>query len=153
MPTAAPPASRKPKTRAKQRETVSQWGLIREWEASIFVLAEARHGVRKRESMRCFRFLGNLTKPIKGISEFLLTVFAEADPSIGRAEIPSIGSIISMKQCLDAVVTLSDAEFQLLASMATAGKAASVHMSFQEPRYGSALIVSCTISTQLPDDE
>lgn len=153
MSTEAHRATRKPKTRAKPRGVVSRWVLIREWEASIFVLAEARHGVRKRESMWCLRFLGNLTKPVKGISEFRLTVFAEADLPIGKAEVPSIGSIISMKQTLDAVVPLSHAEFQLLASMATAGKVASVHMSFQEPRYGSALIASCTISTQPPDDE
>lgn len=153
MPATTPRATRRPKTRTKRRELVSRSGLIREWNASIFVLADAHHGNRERKSTRCLEFRGALTKPMKSVGEFMLTVFAKTEPTVGNAEIPSVGSIISMRQTLDAVIPLADGEFQLLASMAAAGRAASVHMSFQEPRYGSALIASCTFSTQPPDGE
>lgn len=153
MPASAPRATRKPKARAKPRELVSRSGLIREWNASVFVIADAHHGDRQRKSTRCLEFRGALTKPVKGICEFMVTVFAEMEPTVGRAEIPSVGSIISMRQTLDAVLPLAEGEFQLLAMMAAAGKANSVHVSFQEPRYGSALIASCSFSSKSPDDE
>ncbi|MBU0589177.1 MAG: hypothetical protein KJ852_16530 [Gammaproteobacteria bacterium] len=153
MPATAPRATRGPKARAKPRELVSRSGLIREWNVSVFVIADVHHGNRKRKSTRCLEFCGALTKPVKSVSEFMLTVFAETEPPVGKAGIPSIGSIISMRQTLDAVLPLAEGEFQLLAMMAAAGKANSVHMSFQEPRYGSALIASCSFSSQPPDDE
>lgn len=153
MPATVPRATRKPKARAKPRELLSRSGLIREWNASVFVIADFHHGSRERKSTLCMEFRGALTKPVKSVSEFMLTVFAETEPTVGKAEIPSVGSIISMTQTLDAVVPLAQGEFQLLSTMAGAGKATSVHISFQEPRYGSALIASCTFSSQPPDDE
>ena len=153
MPASATPATRRPKSHTKPRPLVSRSGLIREWNASVFVLAESRHGSRERKSTRCLEFRGTLTKPVKSVSEFMLTLFVETDPRVGSAEIPSVGSIISMRQILDAVIPLAEGEFQLLVSMAAAGRATSVHMSFQEPRYSSALIASCTFSSQPPDDE
>jgi len=153
MPVKAPRATRGPKARTKLRELVSRSGLIREWNASVFVIADVHHGSRERKSTLCMEFRGALTKPVKSVSEFMLIVFAETEPTVGKADIPSVGSIISIRQTLDAVVPLAKGEFQLLATMAAAGKATSVHMSFQEPKYGSALIASCTFSSQLPDDE
>jgi hypothetical protein len=153
MPAPASPAPRKAKVRAKQRALISRSGLIREWNASIFVIADTRHGIRERKSMRSLEFFGALTEPVKAVSEFKLHVFAETEPVVGAAQIPSVGSVISMRQTFDAVVPLAEGEFQLLATMAAAGKVASVHMRFQEPKYGSALIASCSFSSQPPDDE
>jgi hypothetical protein len=94
-----------------------------------------------------------IPEPIKGVSEFLLTAFADAGPAVGKTGISSVGSIISIRKCVDAVIQLSEVEFQLLSSMAAAGKATSVYVCFQEPRYGSALIKSCSVSSRSPEDE
>lgn len=153
MTTATPHTVRKPKPRTKRRELVSRSGWIREWNASVFIRAEARHGIWARNSMRHLSFCGTLTEPIKGVSEFLLTAFADAGPAVGKTGISSVGSIISMGRCVDAVIQLSEVEFQLLSSMAAAGKATSVYMCFQEPKYGSALIKSCSVSSRPPEDE
>jgi len=96
---------------------------------------------------------GNLDVSVKQVSSFKLTIFADPEPAVGAAEIPSIGSVLSMRGSLDAVVQLADREFQLVAAMATAGRLRSVYLSFQEPRYGSALISSCSFDTREPEDE
>lgn len=127
-------------------------GLVRAWDASVFVHAEARHGVRERKPMLCLEIRGDLSEPVKKINSFRLTVFAHYQPAAGAAEIPSIGSIISMKGSLEAVVELADREFQLLTEIATAGRLIAVDLSFQEPRYGTGLIASCSFSTREPDD-
>lgn len=102
--------------------------------------------------MLCLEIRGDLREPVKSISSFRLTAFAQAEPAVGAAEIPSVGSIISTRGSLDAVVELSDREFQLLTVMATAGRLTAVDLSFQEPRYGTGLIASCSFSTREPDD-
>ena len=52
---------------------------------------------------------------------------------------------------INAVVNLSQSEFSLVLGMAAAGRMVSVHVSFQEPRYGSALIASCSFSSDPPE--
>lgn len=126
-------------------------GLVRAWDASVFVHAEARHGVRERKPMLCLEIRGDLSQPVKKISSFRLTAFAQAEPAVGAAEIPSVGSIISMRGSLDAVVELADREFQLLTGIAAAGRLTTVDLSFQEPRYGTGLIASFSFSTREPD--
>lgn len=56
-----------------------------------------------------------------------------------------------MKGSLDAVVELADREFQLLCGIATAGRLTAVDLCFQEPRYGTALVASCSFSTREPE--
>lgn len=146
-----PKAIRKPKARNKRRELISRSGLVHSWDASAFVLAESRHGVRERNPMLVLELRGVLPDPVKKVSLFKLTVFATAELTVGAGEIPSVGSIIAMRETMDAVVQLSDREFQLVAAMATAGRLRSVHLSFQEPKYGSGLIASCSFDTREPD--
>lgn len=148
-----PNSSRKPKSRSKRRELMSRTGVVHGWDASVFVRAESQHGVRERKPMLVLELRGELSEPVKKVTSFKLTVFAEAEPAVGAAEIPSVGSVLSMRGSLDAVVQLADREFQLAMAMATAGRLASVHLHFQEPRYGSALIASCSFDTQTPDEE
>lgn len=148
-----PRVSRKPKARSPRRESISRAGLVQSWDASVFVRAESEHGVRERKSMIVLDLHGELQEPVKTVKPFKLTVFAEAEPAPGAGDIPSVGSIISMRGEMDAVVQLAPVEFQLLMAMATSGRLRSVHLSFQEPRYGSALIASFSFSSRDPDGD
>lgn len=146
-------SAHKPKARRSRRAVISRSGLVDGWEGSVFVHAEVKHGSRERSSMRVLEVRGDLEAPVKTVRAFKLTVFPESAPTVGAAEIPSVGSVISMRGCLDAVVTLSDSEFQLVTAMLAAGRLARVHLSFQEPKYGSGLIVSCSFSSRTSDEE
>lgn len=148
-----PKANQKPKARSKRRDLISRSGLVHSWDTSVYVRAESKHGVRERTHMLVLELRGELPDPVKKVSSFKLTVFAEAESAVGAAEIPSVGSIIAMRGTMDAVVKLADREFQLVAVMAAAGRLRSVHLSFQEPKYGSALITSCSFSSQDSDED
>lgn len=148
-----PSSSRRPRGQIKRRELMSRTGVVHGWDASVFVLLESRHGARERKPMLVLELRGELSEPVKKVGSFKLTVFAEAEPAVGAAEIPSVGSVLSMRGSLDAVVQLADREFQLVVAMATAGRLMSVHLCFQEPRYGSALVASCSFDTRKPDEE
>lgn len=148
-----PNNSRKPTARSKRRELMSRAGVVHGWDASVFVRAESQHGAPERKPMLVLELRGELSEPVKKVGSFKVRVFAEAQPAVGASEIPSVGSVLSMEGSLDAVVQLADREFQLVAAMATAGRLTLVHLCFQEPRYGSALIASCSFDTREPDEQ
>jgi hypothetical protein len=81
--------------------------LVNGWECSVFVHAEVKHGAAERASMRVREVRGYLDAPVKTVRAFKLTVFPESEPTVGAAEIPSVGSVVSMRECLNAVVILS----------------------------------------------
>lgn len=140
------------KTQGKRRALMSRSGLIRSWDASLHLHAESQRGVRGRASMLVLELRGEFPDPVKKVSDFILTVFGKSELAPEVAAIPSIGSIISMRGSMQAVVELEDREFQLVMAMATTGKLTAVHLSFQEPRYGSGLIESCSFSSRTLDE-
>jgi len=63
---------------------------------------------------------------VRDVVAFELTVFPEREPAAGAADIASVGSILTTKPVINAVVSLSEREFQLVVAMATTGRLASV---------------------------
>jgi hypothetical protein len=72
-----------------RRELMSRTGVVHGWDASVLVRAENQHGARERKPMLVLELRGELSEPVKKVSSFRLTVFAEAEPAVGAAEIPS----------------------------------------------------------------
>ena len=139
--------------KVKKREISHHNGTVSSWDASLFVYIDKRGGETTRQTLLSLQLKGEFLAPVKNITGFQLTAFPYKTPSVGNAEMPSVGSIIATKPLIDAVVTLSEQEFQVLFALATSGRLASLHLSFQEPRYGSALIASCSFSSQPPEEE
>lgn len=137
----------------KGRELIARSGTVTGWEAGLFLHAEGGRENRERRAMLTLDVYGNLQEPVRNVSAFKITLFSDPDPTPGLAEIPSVGSIIAVKPTLDLVVTLADRELNLLTAMAVAGRLKHVDVCFQEPRYGSALVASCSFHTKVPDDE
>ena len=137
----------------KKRDILSRFGTVTSWDLSVFVYSEKRSATAERQALISLVLKGTLVEPVRNTTAFGLTVFPCADPELGNAEIPSVGSIIAMKPVLNAVVQLAYEEFQVVMALATAGRLVSVRLSFQEPRYGSALIASCSFSSQPPEEE
>ena len=135
------------------RQLIARSGTVTGWEAGLYLHADGGRGSRERKAMLTLDVYGNLREPVGNVSAFKITLFAEADPTPGQAEIPSVGSIIAVKPTLDLVITLADREVNLLTAMAAAGRLKHVDLCFQEPRYRSALVASCSFHTKVPDDE
>lgn len=139
--------------KVKKREFALHYGTVSSWDASLFVLAEKRGGQTTRQTLLSLELKGELSAPVKNITGFQLTVFPDKTSSLGNAETPSVGSIIATKPLINAVVSLSEQEFQVLLALASSGRLACVHLSFQDPRYGSASIASCSFSSRPPEEE
>jgi hypothetical protein len=153
MTSGRPKPRQKPEARSRRRELIARYGRVKDWDISLYVHGESRHGMRERTSMQVLEVRGDLDEAVKKVQSFRLTVFAKNEPEVGTAEIPSVGSVISMRQELGAAIELAAAEFQLAVAMAAAGRLRSVHLCFQEPRYGSALIASCSFSSRHAEEE
>ena len=130
---------------------ISRSGAVTGWEAGLYLHAEGRREDRERKAMLALDVYGNLKEPVRNVNAFKITLFSASDPTPGKAEIPSVGSIIAVKPTLDLVVTLADRELSLLTAMAAAGRLKHVDICFQEPKYGTALVASCEFQTKAPE--
>lgn len=144
---------RKSRRPTRRRCIISRDVEIQGVDASIYVGAEGTGPARLRSSMQHLEARGVLTEPLAGTVDAMITIFSEAEPNAGRAEIPNVGAVLAVRPRLVAVVSLAPNEFGLLASMMLSGRLASAHLSFQEPRYGKALVPSFSFSTHSPEIE
>lgn len=138
--------------RLPKRAMVSRAGSVTDWGGYVFVYGDRRNGESVRQSLLSLDIRGQFTSPVRGVSAFALRVTPESEPGLGNAEIPCVGVWTAAKPAFDGGVYLSDREFGLLLAMATAGKLLSVHLNFQEPHYGKALIASVSFSSDPPDE-
>lgn len=137
----------------RKRELLARSGVVEDWGGYIFIHGDRRAGEGCRTTLMSMDIRGEFTTPVKGVTAFRLRVTPEISPSAGNAEIPAVGVWTSAKPALDGSVYLSDREFDLIRTMAAAGKLASIYVGFQEPYYGSSLIASVSFSSDPPEAE
>jgi len=96
---------------------------------------------------------GRFSEALNGVSDFGVQVSGNPDPQLGSAEIRSVGSVVSTKPTVQAVVDLSENEFRALLAMADAQRLASCRICFDKPHYGKAPILSVSFSTRDDADD
>ena len=139
-----------------RRRTRRRWIISRDVEIqgvdiSIYIEAEGTDLARLRRSMQHLEARGVLTEPLGGTTDALITIFSEAEPNVAGGEIPNVGAVLAVRPRLAAAVGLAPDEFGLLAAMMLAGRLASAHLAFQDPKYGKGLVASFSFSTQSPE--
>ena len=143
----AKPRAKTPARRARTRGMISRTGLVSDWGGSLFILAERHKGSETRRCLASLDLRGSLKEAVKGVTDYELTLSpSDDDPGVGKAEIASLGCFIATKPVLRGIVSLSRLEFDLVIALAVGGKLRQIAMYFQEPRYGSALIASFSVS-------
>lgn len=137
--------------RKRKQELIARSGSVLDWGGYMFIHGDRRAGEGCRTTLMSLDVRGEFTAPVKGVSEFRLRLTPETSPGSGNAVIPCVGAWTSVKPALDGTVVLSDREFDLVRTMAAAGKLASIYVSFQEPHYGCSLIASVSFSSDPPE--
>lgn len=134
---------------------MSRYIRIDEWDFSISVLVRKERGSCPiREPMNCLRFIGFLEEPVKGVSPVIGIIFPEANVSLrGSESDPCIGSIISIRETVDVVLTVSFQEFSWLLTLASGGRLGVCYLHFSQPMRGSARVYSFSFDTKLPPPE
>lgn len=133
-----------------EREILSREGLVTRWEVDVnATTVHVQPETNTRRESVYLEIFGDFTVPVNGISQFKILMMP-GDLSIGLAEIPCVGSFLKAKPALEGVVRLSLTEFQTVLSLATSGNLKSCSCDFQAPRYGSGLITTMMLSSELP---
>lgn len=138
----------------RRRQTTSRYVTILEWSPSLFIRVEKpRGGYWMRDSLYCLGFRGILEEPIKGISELAGSIFPSADVSLNDHSDPCVGSIISIRDVVQVVLTVSEQEFAWLLTLTAGGLLGACHLHFSEPLRGQARIYSFSFDKVLPPPE
>lgn len=146
------PSTTKPRRTPAKRALLSITGSPTDWGGELFVYGDRRDGSDLRHTILSLDIRGEFTTPVRGTTAFVLRVRSEDKPSLGNVEIPCVGVWIAVKPAFDGSVNLSHREFDLVLAMAASGKLASVHLNFQEPRYGKSLIATVSFSSYRPEE-
>lgn len=145
---------RNAKGRGRRSDLISRYGRIASWHAGLWVRADRPRGLPpSRQSRTSIHLSGEFTEPVGEVTRFMVQIDTEKNPSIGNADVPSVGSFISIKPELQGVVALSEAEFQKLLILVASARLDWCFVSFTPPFRRSALIVSIDFSTRSPSED
>ncbi len=137
-----------------RRKITSRYASIAEWSPSLFIRVEKpRGGYWRRDSLYCLGFKGVLDEAVKGVSELAGSIFPSPDVSLHENPDPCVGSIISIRDDVQVVLTVSEQEFAWLLTLSAGGLLGACHLSFSEPFRGEARVYSFSFDKTLPPPE
>jgi hypothetical protein len=135
----------------RPEEILSRYISIDRWSASLHFSVEKPRGLPpERRTLRCLEFFGTLDEPLKGLTDVRGSIFPADEVTVGRNVEPSVASILSLREWVDIATHVTNQEFTWLLTMATGNALGGAYMAFRKPRYGHALIISLSFSSQLP---
>lgn len=131
-----------------------RYAKVCEWSPSLFLSYEKlRGGAPFRRSLACIHFVGQLEEPVKGVAKLSGTIFPSKDVSIGGDVLPSVGSIIAIRNAVEVVLTVTEQEFSWIQTWAAGNLIDACQLSFTHPMRGKALITSFSFQTSpSPED-
>jgi len=141
----------------KRRTKASPELLSRNVEVTSF---SARMGIRAEhprggepliETGPWLELRGRLDAPVKEVSDVLISMFPEDKVRVGTRQPVSVGSIIALKPEMSVVLTWAHRDFDRLWSFALSRRLGFAYLCFTTPRYGKALVVSASFSTEAED--
>jgi hypothetical protein len=137
----------------RRRELLSRYGRIASWHVSLSERADRPRGhPPRRESNASIQLEGEFTEPVGGVIRFMIQVSPTSKPDIGNSDQPNVGAFISVKPELQGVVDMSEGHFQQLLTLAASERLGWCFVAFTAPYRRSALIVSISFDTRLPDE-
>lgn len=143
-------AAAKPCRKPKKQEILSRTGSVRTWDADLFLVSAPNLGPSAGR-MLCLKVKGDLKEPVGDLDKFELWLVPEREQT--DSTFVAVGSLTGVQHALGAYVTMPPLEFQFATTLATSGRLKSVHLSFEKPRYGRGLVLSASISTEMPEEE
>lgn len=142
-----------PGRKRRSDELLQRSGDIKRLRASLSIRADKPRSLPpERVTMLTMNIEGEFTEPVAGTAQFSIMAYVNANPVVGKKEVPSIGAFIAIKPVLQGVIDLSQSEFQSLLTMASTGMLRSCYFAFTKPRYRSALIVTADFNSKTADE-
>lgn len=142
-----------PRKRIARRhiEVQGRYASIDEWSPMLSI------GINKPRGSSPFRwplisldFKGRLLEPIRGVTDLSGAIFPSNDVEFRPDVEPAVGSIISIRETVQVVATLTEQEFSWLVCMASGNLLGVCYISFTTPIRGRALVRSISFQRNLP---
>ena len=129
-------------------EPLVRYGLIDRWDLDVFAVAQGRTPAKQMRLGSIYLSLqGKFTEPLRGVSDFTVQISGMPAERAEDVATSSVGYVISLKPTVQAVVDLTEPEFQAVLVVANAGRLAGCRFCLDEPRYGKARIISVSLGT------
>jgi hypothetical protein len=91
---------------------------------------------------------GYLDSPVKDVFDVTIHVHPKEAPRVGTARPVAVGAIIGIHDAVSAVVSLLPVDFDRLWVLALSGHLKFASLTFTPPKYGSALVVNTSFSSE-----
>lgn len=133
---------------------MSRYLTVAGWRAHVSIRVDhPRGGLPSRDGSAWLEIKGDFLDAVKGVTQASVHVHPSSDVSLGNSSPPSIGVIISIKPILQIVVNLSEIEFDRVWMLAATNQLRSCFIAFTQPHRSSALVVTLSISSALPEED
>ena len=103
------------------------------------------------ESQPWLELKGELTEPVKGVRDVVISLYPRDKMEVGTARPASCGAIIRARPELQFVITRPQHEFDRLWAMVLGNRLTHDHFYFTKPHYNTGLIVSASFSSELEE--
>ena len=135
----------------KRRADELLWRTVEVRSVSPYVSVHPA-GLREKElhleSNAWLNVHGELDEPVKDVFDITIHVHAKESLTVGTARPVSVGAIIGVRDRVSAVIDLLPVDLDRLWVWALSGHLQFASLTFTQPRYGSALIVNTSFSSE-----
>jgi len=143
----------KPRRRKSKRlETMQRNAVISSFTPSM------RLGVRgpndrepEIEGRAWLELRGTLVEPIRDVRDVVFKLWPDPDKRVGPTRPAAVGYIMGIRPAVDVAASCTPADFNYIWSLALSGHLTHAYMSFTEPHYNSASVLSMSFSNELEE--
>jgi hypothetical protein len=94
---------------------------------------------------------GTLIEPIRDVRDIVFKLWPDPETRVGPARPAAVGYINGIRPAVDVAARCPTADFNYIWSLALSGHLTHAYMSFTEPRYNSASVLSMSFSNELEE--
>lgn len=140
------------KKRSRARETtLGRYARITEWFPYFSVRIDRKRGLPPgRATLHSLHFKAQLEESVKGLTLIDGLIFPDEIDRYPSDAVPCVGTLTSMRDSIQIVVTLTPQEFSWLLTMAAGNLLGACYLSFDPPKRGKAFVLSIAFEKDLP---
>ena len=140
-----------PRRRARRKVEELLWRTVEVRSVRPYISVHPMGGRGEEPRIECGSWLqvhGYLDSPVKDVFDVTIHVHPEEELRVGTARPVAVGAIIGIRDDVSAVVSLLPVDFDRLWVLALSGHLKFASLTFTPPKYGSALVVNTSFSSE-----
>lgn len=144
-------ATKKKRGRPPSIPPLHRIGTVTSWDSHVSIGLMREAGMTERWVSTVLTVRGDLDEPVRGSTQFELSVRPDDTRSISVRDVAGVGVVMRVKPCLQMAVSLLPLEYASVHAIACAGRLKTFSLSLMPPRYGSGPMTWVGFDTSVPD--